>query len=56
MKITWKLFGARSSKRAQRSEREALIAFTRMSGRDQALMAQSLITSSYDRGPLKRAS
>ena len=56
MRITWKLFGARSSKRALLSEREALIAFTRMSDQDQVVMAQALITADYEFGRLKRAS
>jgi len=56
MRITWKLFGARSSKRAPLLERESLIAFAHMSGPDQAVMAQALINARNESGSLRRAS
>jgi len=56
MRITWKLFGGRSSKRAPLLERESLIAFAHMNGPDQAVMARALIDARNEAKPLRRAS
>ena len=56
MRITWKLFGGRSSKRAPLLERESLIAFAQMNGPDQAVMAQALLNARNESTPLRRAS